>query len=141
MEYGKVPSGWEVIEGDFALFLAMNTPYLSTDTCIAPHADPSDGLIDLVYVRKSTTTKLLSLFLKDLESGQAVAGSPEVEYRRVRAFHLEPLEEKGVIMVDGEKHPVTPMKVEALPSVLSLMCPKELAFPLIPFAGDKSKSQ
>jgi len=123
------------------MFLAMNAPFLSSDSCIAPHADLSDGLIDLVYVRKSTTTKMCSLMLKDLESGQAIANHPEVEYRKVRAFHLEPLEEKGVIMLDGEKYPVVAMKVELHPKILSFVIPEKPAFPIIPFPGDKTKTQ
>lgn len=137
MEFGQLPSEWEVIEGDFTLVIAMNAPFLSSDVCFAPHADLTDGLIDLVFIRKSTTSKMLSLFLKDLETGEPVANHPEIEYRKVRALHLEPLEQRGVIMLDGEKMELAPLKMESHPRVLSFVCPKELTFPMIPFVERK----
>ena len=139
VEFGKIPADWEVIEDDFALLLAMNAPYLSTDVCFAPHANPSDGLIDLVFIRKTTSSRMFSLFLKDLETGEAVAAHPEIEYRKVRALHLEPLEQKGVIMLDGEKVDLRPLQIEAHPQVLPFVCPKELTFPVVPFSGDKKR--
>jgi len=111
----------------------MKAPYLDANTCGAPHADLSDGKVDVVFVRKSAASNLRTTFLfKDLQDGNTIASNPAFEYRKAKAIYLEPLEQRGTIMLDGEKLSLERMKIEACEKVLTFICPQEISFPVVP---------
>jgi diacylglycerol kinase family enzyme len=67
------------------------------------------------YVCSVTLTQLL---LK-LDGGEATS-LPEVEYRRVRAFTIEPTSD-GFFSLDGEFASYTALKCQVLPSIIQLL--------------------
>jgi diacylglycerol kinase (ATP) len=46
------------ISGEYILLEAMNTSYIGPNLCLAPHANPSDGLLDMVLVVRDEQYKM-----------------------------------------------------------------------------------
>lgn len=65
---------------------AMNTPCLGMRTCLAPQADPSDGMLDVVLVPEDERVGLVA-FLAQAVAGN-VASLPNVTVRRARSVRL-----------------------------------------------------
>lgn len=85
---------------------------------IAPRAELDDGLLDLVFVRKTGAGRLLTLF-PTVYFG-AHLGIREVEYRRVRRLRIvseSPLD----IYADGEFICRTPAEVTVRPNALNVI--------------------
>lgn len=95
------PSEWEVIEGKFAFFWAMNTSYASHDALVAPGANMNDGYMHVMYINKSVSKLDLANVLLDLETGNHVNRS-YVSMIKTRAFKLEPANKNDLVAVDGE---------------------------------------
>jgi len=121
---------WEKLEGEFTFLIMMNSPFVSSDTCMAPYSSLTDGAIDIVYIKSTSNLDLIPLFLKDLESGEAFAKDPLITHVKAKALYLKPATDKGVLMLDGEKLPVIPIKLEIHHKVLSLVAPHDVKFPL-----------
>jgi diacylglycerol kinase family enzyme len=85
---------------------------------VAPYAHLSDGFIDLLYSKPLSRPKLTKLLL-DIEEGKHV-DMKDIEYHKVKAFILEPAAKDGVIMIDGERVPEEPTKVELHSSLVRL---------------------
>jgi hypothetical protein len=76
--------------------------FFDQDACFC--SDSNDGAIDLMWAEATdgvSSSKLLSIFLSGADKGTHVH-EPFVRYVKVKAFTLEPLEERGVMDVDGE---------------------------------------
>ena len=121
-----VPSDWHIIEDNFVFFLISRRPLISPDFLSAPQAQFSDGHMYLTFIRQGITKLQLLKLFKDMETGDYME-SPYVEYVKIKAFRLEPLERreltsrrarqettngaehpngaanKGIMMIDGEK--------------------------------------
>ena len=63
--------GDKVINEDALLFLALNTVYTGKGMKMAPDADFSDGLIDIIMFKSATKLQVVSIFLK-LFSGKHI---------------------------------------------------------------------
>ncbi|XP_057828685.2 sphingosine kinase 2 isoform X1 [Cryptomeria japonica] len=97
---------WKSINGQFIIVWLHNVPWGSQDIMPAPHAEFSDGYVDLVIVKKCPKWSLLSLLLKMKDGGHVK--SRYVQYLKVKAFRLSPggrtgsSSQGGIIDVDGE---------------------------------------
>ncbi|KAF6163272.1 hypothetical protein GIB67_025136 [Kingdonia uniflora] len=97
---------WRTINGPFVSVWLHNVPWASEDTMAAPNAQFSDGYLDLVIMRDSSKSAVLSMMTK-LNDGSHVK-SPHVLYLKVKAFILEPGQRTGepakggIIDSDGE---------------------------------------
>lgn len=118
-----VPAGWtQVAEEGFILVLAMYQSYLAEDLKAAPEARGQDGCIHLYYVLEGVSrAALLRLFLAMEKGGHVACGCPQLVYRRVRAFRLEPLSPQGVITVDGEQVECGPVQAQIHASLARLI--------------------
>ena len=115
-----VPDNWEVIQGRFVLACAIYQTHLGSDMLAVPSARLSDGVIHLMFVRDGISRNhLLNLFLTFSE-GMHV-DSPEVEIVPVLAFRLEPDEDRGNIMIDGERLDPVPVQGQVLPGLARIM--------------------
>ena len=104
---------WQVIEDDFVLFWAMNATWAAHDLKVAPHAKLSDGAMDVLLIRKGASRKqVLSAFLR-CATGEHIS-LPYVEYYKVRRFCLEPLTQKGILVLDGEQLDYSPVQIEVI---------------------------
>lgn len=108
----------EVIEDDFSFILGMNTKYTGKGMLMAPDADLTDGLIDLIIVRSAPRLKIL-LMLPKVFDGSHI-GSPLLEYRQVPGFELHP-EEPETLNIDGELRGTGSMKVTMLQGGFQLL--------------------
>ena len=86
---------------------------------IAPAAQLDDGLLDLVFVRKASPARLLTVFPK-VYFGTHL-DIPEVEHRRVRRLRVSG-EPRLDIYADGEFICTTPGEVTVRPKALKVIC-------------------
>ncbi|HEX2863253.1 MAG TPA: diacylglycerol kinase family protein, partial [Deinococcales bacterium] len=91
----------EVIESPLLLLEVMNTRLLGPKVTLTPDADPSDGLLDVIFAREDArvgfTRYLTSLAANRLED------LPNVEVRRVSSFRCS--WDGSPFHVDGELRP------------------------------------
>lgn len=96
----------------FNFVLACNTQYTGKGMRMAPYADVSDGLIDLVIVRKATRLQMLRLLPKVFDGSHVE--SPLLEYVKAKQYTLTP-EVDEIVNVDGELLEKSPIRVEMIP--------------------------
>lgn len=96
----------------FNFILACNTQHTGKGMRMAPRADVSDGLIDLIIVRKARRLQMLRL-LPTIFDGSHIE-SPLVEYVQAKQYALLP-EVDEIINVDGELLERSPIRVEMIP--------------------------
>ena len=116
--FARVTIDGSSIAADFAFIIGCNTIHTGKGMQMAPLARLSDGLIDLIIVRKVPRIKLLKLFPK-IFSGRHI-GDPAVDYRQVKEFSIIP-EEKKQLNIDGEVIGSTPALVKVLPSEIEIL--------------------
>jgi sphingosine kinase len=113
--------GWQVMEDDFIFLWAMNTPWAAHDMNVTPYASLNDGAIDVLVMRRGTSRwELLQALLK-CGKGQHL-DLPHMEYYKVKAFKLEPLTPKGLLVVDGEVVEYSALAMEMMPSLACVNC-------------------
>jgi diacylglycerol kinase (ATP) len=113
---------WEggLLEGPRTLVALANVPRYGGGFRVAPGADPSDGLLDLVAVDPLSRLRLLSLVPTAIRGTHL--GKPWVVHRRVRELRLEseaPLES----WADGEYLGRLPLEVRVLPAAVTVLLP------------------
>lgn len=102
----------------FSFILACNTQYTGKGMRMAPRADLSDGLIDLIIVREAPRAKILRLLPKVFDGSHV--NSPLLEYLQTAEFSLVP-EVVETVNVDGELLGPGPIHVRVLPQALQVM--------------------
>lgn len=116
-----------VFDGDALLVAIGNTPSYGGGMRIAPHADPTDGLLDVVIVRAVGRLRLLRIFPR------VFAGShvdlPEVTVLRGRRVTLEPSAPLPMLL-DGDLVGTAPATITVQPGALRVRVPREGALPL-----------
>ncbi|KAF7720734.1 sphinganine kinase lcb4 [Apophysomyces ossiformis] len=118
-----VPENWRVIKENVTLFFTSKVPWIGRSMLTHPYALPNDGLLDLLLVRgKAGTMKKLDVFAK-VEKGEHLS-SKIVEYYKIKAFRLTPIEVPGrrsYVAIDGEHAPVRTFQVEVHPRLASVL--------------------
>ncbi|WP_045234369.1 diacylglycerol/lipid kinase family protein [Deinococcus pimensis] len=120
------------LSGGYLLLEALNTQATGPRLRLAPHADPGDGLLDVVLVRAEGRDSLLA-YLRGLLS-DGVQDLPSVETHRGRVLTFGWCGQ--AVHVDGERRPAYPdgepdrvvhedgeVRVEVLPGALTLWLP------------------
>ncbi len=89
---------------------------------VAPDADPSDGLFDVVVVDAVSRAEMLT-FSWRIRAGTHVA-SPRVSVRRARSLRVEVVDGRGplYLQADGELLGRDPFRVCVLPSAVRVVC-------------------
>ncbi len=108
----------QVSDDNFIFILACNTRYTGKGMLMAPRALLSDGLIDLVIVRKASRTQLLRLLPKVFDGSHVT--SPLLEYRQVKEFSLQPQLDEP-LDIDGELVHGTPVDVRMIPAAFRFL--------------------
>ena len=112
---------WTVIEDKFVMVMALSKPWMAKDICTAPQFEGvDDGVIWLLMIRKGICRKRMLQVMMSFWDGSHIQ-YPEVEMVPVTAFRLEPLAEKGIMMVDGEEIESGPIQAEVLPSFANIV--------------------
>ena len=107
----------ELDEG-LSFFMACNTPYTGKGMRMAPRADCTDGLVDLVIVRKATRRQMLALLPKVFDGSHIE--SPLVEYVQTRSFDFVPSLDETT-NIDGELVDWSPLHVEMVPQAVRVL--------------------
>ena len=107
----------EVINEDALFFLALNTVYTGKGMKMAPEADFTDGLIDIIMFKSATKLQVVNIFLK-LFSGKHIF-DPRVTYKQVNSFRLE--SEGDDLNIDGENQGHTPINVRVIKKCITLI--------------------
>ena len=104
-------------------FVAGNSRYYAARLGMTPHADPTDGLLDLVLFT-GTTRSSLTVFWLGVPSGLHLR-NPNVVYVRARQAELLPLDDKEPIwfQTDGEPAGRLPATVEIDAHALEVLVP------------------
>lgn len=114
-------SSWQVMEDDFIFLWAMNTPWAAHDMNVTPYASLNDGAIDILVMRRGTSRWELLQALLRCGKGKHL-DLPHMEYYKVSAFKLEPLTDKGILVVDGEPVEYSAIKMKVLPNLACINC-------------------
>lgn len=115
-----VPGTWSTLEGNFVTAMAVYLPYMGPDNLTSPDSKLNDGCINLMIIKAGISKNdLLNIFLK-FSTGEHI-NSPHCEVVKCLAFRLEPLTDKGNIMVDGEKIKYGPIQGQILPAIARIM--------------------
>ena len=85
---------------------------------MAPNADVSDGLLDLVVVKGNLSRTLLFKTLPKLFKGTHIT-DPNVTYHQVSNFSLI-TEKKNLLNIDGELKGETPIDVKIIPNAIEV---------------------
>ena len=107
----------EVINEDALFFLALNTVYTGKGMKMAPEADFTDGLIDIIMFKSATKLQVVNIFLK-LFSGKHIF-DPRVTYKQVESFRIE--SEGDDLNIDGENQGYTPIDVRVVKKCITLI--------------------
>jgi diacylglycerol kinase family enzyme len=99
------------ISAEYILLEAMNTSYIGPNLCLAPHANPSDGLLDVVSVARGEEDRL-NKCLSDCIEGKLTP--PTLTVRRAK--HLQVQWNRFAVHIDDE---VWPDSVETAPRLSS----------------------
>ena len=112
---------WSTIEDKFVMIMVLSKPWLAKDICMAPQFDGlDDGVMWLFMIRKGISRKrMLQIMIAFWDGGHTKF--PEAEMIPVTAVRLEPLAEKGIMMVDGEQIDSGPVQAEILPSFANIV--------------------
>ena len=102
------------LTGDYVLLETMNIRSIGPNLCLAPDADPGDGLLDIVLVSDHEREKL-TRYLTERIAGKK--RSPELTVHRGRHLHIECDELRVHIDDDiwpshGEHPPYSPMIID-----------------------------
>lgn len=112
---------WQVLEGEFIALWVMNVAWATHSVLAAPHAQLADGYMDVLIIRKGISRwRLLTAFLK-IATGEHLL-IPEMEYYKVRCIHLEPLDSKGLLAVDGEEIDYRSIEMNVLANHAQVFC-------------------
>ncbi len=112
---------WLVIEDDFIFLWGMNTAWAAHDMNVTPYAQLNDGAMDVLVMRKGTSRLELLQALLRCGTGKHL-DLPHMEYYKVRAFRLEPLTDKGILVVDGEAVDYSAIEMKVTPNLACVNC-------------------
>lgn len=117
-----VPKEWITIEDEFITVIAAFLSHLDGNVMVSPKAKLHNDHFNLIFIRANQITKarLISLFMNNMEDGSFL-NDPHVESVMVKAFRLEPLNENGILTVDGERIEYGPVQAQFLPGIASVM--------------------
>ena len=131
---GLAPYGYRLTtdsgtwEGAALLVAVANTRYIGGGMDLSPDADAADGLLDVLRLDPVRRVRLLGLLAR-LFSG-AHLGDPAVHLERSRIVIIEALPPGTGLrapprpMADGEAIAGLPLRLEAVPGVVSVLLPR-----------------
>jgi diacylglycerol kinase family enzyme len=101
------------MSGEYVLVEVMNISYIGPNLCLAPHASPSDGFLDIVMVPKEKQESLLQCLSYSIEGKQPY---PNLTLRK--AHELKIAWDGFTVHIDDEVWPATasefPISINAI---------------------------
>ena len=118
-------------EGPALLLAVANTRYIGGGMDLAPQADPTDGLLEVLRLDPVSRPRLVSLFRRLFKGSHLT--DPAVHVERSRTITIEALDERtghdrGLRppphpFADGEPLAELPLRLEAVPDAVRLLLP------------------
>lgn len=112
------PDGTVTRDEPLLIVLACNSQWTGNGMWIAPHADPSDGVLELLALGPTSRFQTVKFSL-DVYTG-AHLRHPAVQRYRARRFSVAPAV-PSPLLLDGEVFGSTPATVELLPGALQML--------------------
>ncbi|VEG26126.1 diacylglycerol/lipid kinase family protein [Actinomyces howellii] len=116
-------------QGPAMLLAAANTSFIGGGMALAPSAEVTDGMLDVVRLDPVTRPGLVGLFL-GIFQGTHVE-HPAVHIERTRSITIEAWSEEGAGLhhpplpyADGEAITPLPLRLEAVPAAVRLLLPR-----------------
>ncbi|MDO4243309.1 MAG: diacylglycerol kinase family protein [Actinomyces sp.] len=116
-------------EGPAMLLAAANTSFIGGGMTLAPSAEVTDGLLDVLRLDPVTRPGLVGLFLRIFQGTHVE--HPAVHIERSRAVTIEALPDKEAGLhtpprpyADGEAIAPLPLRLEAVPEAVRLLLPR-----------------
>jgi YegS/Rv2252/BmrU family lipid kinase len=112
--------GEEQIDERIVVVAIGNGRYFGAGLMVAPDAELSDGLLDVVIVKMASKLSMIRVLSKAYDGGHK--GSPLCTFRKAKVVTMAPLSEGDEVLIDidGESPGRAPMRVEVLPGALTL---------------------
>ncbi len=107
------------VRGDFPLVMACNSVHTGGKMPMAPDADPTDGLLDVLYVKDIGKREIMDLLATKLRRGLHVR-NPKVRIERAAKVWVEP-RDPSPLLVDGEIVGNTPAEFTVMPGAFRLL--------------------
>ncbi len=107
------------LQKDLFVASVANTTYYGGAIPLVPHADPTDGLLDLCMIDRIPRRRILTLLPRILMGKHC--NRPEVSFARTRQLRIEtprPCE----IWADGEHIATTPAVIDLVPGAIRVVC-------------------
>lgn len=117
----KLTTKETTFEEESVLFLISNTGSMGGVKQLATKANVSDGLFDVIIIRKCELTDLIALS-KDILLNQHL-NSPFLNYFQTDYLKVESDNEYLQIDIDGELGPSLPIEIKNIKQGLHLICP------------------
>ncbi len=111
--------GEDVYDGPITAVAVANGAWFGGGMKVAPGADVSDGLFDVVIIRGAARLRVLTL-MNSIYSGKHVK-SPLVSIHRARLVEVWPAGEAAPVDSDGEAPGHIPARFEILPGAVNLL--------------------
>lgn len=120
-----IHNGDETIETDAVMFFVSNTSSVGGFRKLMSRADVTDGLLDVMILKKVEVSDIMPLFGKIIVGDHV--NSDKVIYFQARDFSIEApdAENKIILDLDGEKGPSLPIRISCVPRAINLVTPKE----------------
>ncbi|WP_407688845.1 diacylglycerol kinase [Mycobacterium sp. HUMS_1102779] len=119
LPFRMVLDGTREIDTDLTLVAFGNTRSYGGGMLVCPHADPTDGLLDLTMVHEASRTKLVRLFPTVMKGTHV--DLEEVSTTRARSIQVEC---PGInVYADGDFACPLPAEISAVPGALRVLCP------------------
>eukprot|EP01080_Neovahlkampfia_damariscottae_P007718 gene7718-12188_t len=107
----------------YTAFIGQNVNSLSTEFKTCKDIHTSDGLWNLLTLKRGLSRLNLMKIMNEMEKGEY--SFKEIEMKKVMAFVLDPKSDGSFIAIDGEKVNYEKTLVETHPSLMRIICPPE----------------
>jgi diacylglycerol kinase (ATP) len=119
LPFRLVLDGTREIEADITLAAFGNTRSYGGGLLICPHADPTDGLLDITMAHSASRTKLVRLFPTVMKGTHV--NLDEVSTARAKSIHVEC---PGInVYADGDFACPLPAEISAVPAAAQILRP------------------
>ena len=112
---------WSVIEDNFIMVMILSKPWVAKDICMVPQLEGlDDGVMWLFMIREGISRSRMLQIMMGFRDGSHTK-FPEAEMIPVTAVRMEPIGEKGTMIVDGEQIESGTIQAEILPSFANIL--------------------
>ena len=124
-EHIIIHNGDKTIETDAVMFFVSNTSSVGGFRNLMSQADVTDGLLDVMILKKIERNEIMPLF------GKIIVGdhinSDKVIYFQATDFSIEApeAENKITLDLDGERGPSLPIRISCVPRAINLVTPRK----------------